>query len=141
MGRELKKRVFFHLSHFCFPKVTEHFSDFLVKKKGLGCLFFDFLKDDPHLFTGGEKKADFFFHSKCKISGSECRSGFKLVLAHTMVPSGPFWGAHPTEKYVHPKAHPLRNFYQKKCRFWRFTDPFVPVGCKYFLGCTDPKNL
>ena len=45
---------------------------------------------------------------------------FKLVLAHTMDHSGPFWGAHPTEKYVHPKAHPLRNFDQKNADFGSF---------------------
>ena len=34
----------------------------------------------------------------------------KLVPAHTMDPFGPFWGTHPTEKYVHTKAHPFENF-------------------------------
>ena len=72
----------------------------------------------PFLLPGGN--AQIFWTSKCKISGLECRRMFKLVLAHTMDPSGPFWGAHPTEKYVHPKAHPLRNFDQKNADFGSF---------------------
>ena len=36
---------------------------------------------------------------------------FKLVLAHTMDPSGPFWGAHPTEKYVHPPGTTINFFH------------------------------
>ncbi len=43
---------------------------------------------------------------------------FKLVLAHTMDPSGPFWGAHPTEKYVHIKAQPPKSFRLKMSRIW-----------------------
>ena len=62
----------------------------------------------PFLLGGG--KCIFFWTSKFIISGLECRRMFKLVLAHTMDPSGPFWGTHPTEKYVLTKAHPLENF-------------------------------
>ena len=46
---------------------------------------------------------------------------FKLVLAHTMDPSGPFWGAHPTKKYVHTKTCPLENFRRKNAFFWSVT--------------------
>ena len=35
---------------------------------------------------------------------------FKLVLTHTMDPSGPFWSTPPRKKYVHIKAHPSEFF-------------------------------
>ncbi len=92
------------------------------------------LKDDPHLFTGG--KCTFFFHSKCKISGLECLMRFKLVLAHTLDPSGPFWIAHPTKKYLHPKAQPEGISVEKKCIFWDQLVPLLPFWSKNFL---DPK--
>ena len=52
---------------------------------------------------------------------------FKLVLAYTMDPFGPFWGAHPTKKYVHTKAHPLENFRRKNALFWTQAG-FTPGG-------------
>ena len=61
----------------------------------------------------GENKMHIFWTSKFIISGLECRRMFKLVLVHTMDPSGPFWGAHLTEKYVHTKAYPLEKFRRK----------------------------
>ena len=100
-----------------FRKIVE-FATF--RQHWLGQASYFFKGWPPFVHEGGGRKCRFFFHSKCKISGSECRSGFKLVLAHTMDPSGPFWGAHPTEKYVHPKAHPLRNFDQKNADFGSF---------------------
>ncbi len=55
-----------------------------------------------------------------------------------MDPSGPFWGAHPTEKYVHPKAHPLRNFDQKNADFGSFVTHLCLLGANH-VGC--PRTL
>ena len=52
---------------------------------------------------------------------------FKVVSADTMDPSGPFWGAHPTKKYVHTKAHPLENF-RRKMAFFLPQAGFGPGG-------------
>ncbi len=38
---------------------------------------------------------------------------FKLILAHTLDPSVPFWIAHPTKKYLHPKAQPAEISVEK----------------------------
>ena len=89
------------------------------------------LKDDSVFVTGGD--AQFFWTSKCKISGLECRRMFKLVLAHTMDPSGPFWGTHPTKKYVHTKAHPLENFGRKNALFW----PQAGFGPRWGAKCQN----
>ena len=58
---------------------------------------------------------------------------FKLVLAHTMDPSGPFWGAHPIEKYVHTKAHPLENFGRKNA----FSDDQASLGPRWGAECQN----
>ena len=71
-----------------------------------------YLKGKPRFCYGGGEKV-VIFHSKYKISGLECRRRFKLVLAHTMDPSGPFWGAHPAEKYLHTRRHTLEKFAEK----------------------------
>ena len=57
----------------------------------------------------------------------------KIFLAHTMDPSGPFWGAHPTEKYVHTKAHPLENFRRKNALFW----PQAGFGPRWGAKCQN----
>ena len=117
---------------------------------------FKWLKDDSVFATGGgEKNARFFFDSKCNISGSECRRVFKLFLAHTMDPSGPFWGAHPTEKYLHTRRHTLEKNRRKNARFGVQAGWSAPGGVKHqncfgthygpfrpFLGVrTPPKSI
>ena len=81
------------------------------------------------LLRGG-RQCKMFWTSKCIISGLECRRMFKLVSAHTMDPSSPFWGAHPTKKYVHAKAHPLEKFRRKNVFFLRSSWSESPVGCQ-----------
>ena len=75
------------------------------------------LKDLSVFPYRGRGNAYFFWTSKFIISGLECRRMFKLVLAHTMDTSGPFWATHPTKKYVLTKAHPLENFRRKNVFF------------------------
>ena len=84
------------------------------------------LKDNPHLFRGNAR----LFYSKYKISGLECRMRFKLVLAHTLDPFGPFWIAHPTKKYLHPKAQPAEICVEKNAYFgtsWSHFCLFFPI--------------
>ena len=50
-----------------------------------------------------------FFGSKHKIWGLEGRRRTKQVSTRSLDPSAPNWGAHPTEKYLYPKAHPLEK--------------------------------
>ena len=98
------------------------------------------LKDRPVFATGGGvKTTDFFLDSKYKISGLECRRRFKLVLAHTMDPSGPFWGAHPAEKYLHTRRHTLEKFRRKSVVFVTQAGWSAPGGVKH-KNCTKPAN-
>ena len=81
----------------------------------------------------------FFVDSIEHISGSECRRGFKLFLAHTMGPSGTFWGAHPTEKYLHTRRHTLEKNRRKNARFRVQAGWSAPGGAKH-QSCQKPAN-
>ena len=56
-----------------------------------------------------------------------------------MDPSGPFWGAHPTEKDVHTKAHPPENFRLKMTWIWIRGD-FGPRWGAKRQKCLKPFN-
>ena len=81
-----------------------------------------------------------FFDSKCKISGLECRMRFKLVLAHTLDPSGPFWAGHPTEKYLHPKAQPAEISDEKNADFGTSWSHFRLLGPNNFWGVNSARS-
>ena len=93
----------------------------------------------PFVYGGGGN-ADFFFDSKCKISGLECRMGFKLVLAHTLDPSGPFWDIHPIEKYLHPKAHHAEISVEKNADFWPPQTHLCHMGANNFWGVNSVRS-
>ena len=71
---------------------------------------------------------------------------FKLVLAHTLDPSGPFGITHRTEKYLHPKAQPAEISDEKNARFGSPRTHFGHMGPNNFwivnsvLGCQTPSN-
>ena len=66
--------------------------------------------------------------------------GFKLVLAHTLDPSSPFWDIHPIEKYLHPKAHHAEIPVEKKCRFWPPQTHLCHMGANNFWDVNSVRS-
>ena len=70
----------------------------------------------------------------------------KLVLAHTLDPSGPFWITHPTEKYLYPYTQPAEISDEKNVRFWPPQTHLCRLGPNNFwipnsvLGCQTASN-
>merc|ERR1712035_118428 len=76
----------------------------------------------PFYYGGGEENGQIYLTSKCKILGLEGRRKFKLVLAHTMDPSGPFGVRAPPKSMCTHEAHALEKKWTKMSIFgtkWR----------------------
>ena len=66
--------------------------------------------------------------------------GFKLVLAHTLDPSSPFWDIHPIEKYLHPKAHHAEISVEKNADFWPPQTHLCHMGANNFWGVNSVRS-
>ena len=88
--------------------------------------------DDSHLFTGGQCR--FLFRLKMQNLGIGMSYAVQTCFGTHFGPFRPFLGRSPHRKVFEPKSTGCRNFCRKKCRFLTSHNPFVPFGCKYFLG-------
>ena len=66
--------------------------------------------------------------------------GFKLVLAHTFDPSGPFCHIHPIEKYLHPKAHHAEISAEIIADFWPPQTHLGHMGANNFWGVNSVRS-
>ena len=85
--------TFWNKKTFCIGKNFKRFGHlfFLKNLKTWSIFPARKLKDTSVFATGGGINARFFSDSKCIISRLEGRRRVKLVSAHTLGPSGPFW--------------------------------------------------